>query len=315
MKNGIITLGEALIDFIPMDENNEIYQKSPGGAPANVAVGVSRLGAKSTFIGKVGNDMFGNFLKQTLQENGVHPSLTFSDEYRTAIVFVELDKNKERSFSFYIKQPADQMLSEKDIDKNLFKDHKIFHFGTISLKSHLAKEATFRAIQYAKNENMIISFDPNVRVSLWDDPEQLKTLIFQMLDKIDVLKISEEELMFLTESTSHDSIKSWMNEYNLSLVFLTRGENGSYVFTKNGADKVDAIQVSVEDTTGAGDGFVAGMLYQLNHLNKSLNELSLDDSINIGRFASVTGGLVTTKKGAMSALPTLDEVQGYMKKM
>lgn len=136
-----------------------------------------------------------------------------------------------------------------------------------------------------------------------------------MLDKIDVLKISEEELTFLTESTSHDSIKSWMNEYNLSLVFLTRGENGSYVFTKNGVSKVDAIQVSVEDTTGAGEGYVAGMLYQLNQHSGLLKELSLDESIKIARFASVTGGLVTTKKGAMSALPTLEEVQRYLQKM
>ena len=316
MKNGIITLGEALIDFIPVDPSNVTYLKNPGGAPANVAVGASRLGAKSTFIGKVGNDMFGKFLEQALKNYGVDTSsMKFSNDYRTAIVFVQLDNKGERSFTFYLNQTADQQLSEDEINSELFRDHKIFHFGTISLKDQPVKNATLKAIEYAKNEKMILSFDPNVRLSLWDDHNELKEMIFQMLNHINVLKISEEELVFLTGDSDHSTIHHWMQKYNIDLVFLTAGENGSYVFTKSGKVKTEAIQITVEDTTGAGDGYVAGMLYQLNNNFKTLKEIQIEDALKIAKFASVTGGLAASKKGAMTALPTIDEVNKYLNRI
>jgi len=316
VKNGIITLGEALIDFIPVDPSNVTYLKNPGGAPANVAVGASRLGAKSTFIGKVGNDMFGKFLEQALKNYGVDTSsMKFSNDYRTAIVFVQLDNKGERSFTFYLNQTADQQLSEDEINSELFRDHKIFHFGTISLKDQPVKNATLKAIEYAKNEKMILSFDPNVRLSLWDDHNELKEMIFQMLNHINVLKISEEELVFLTGDSDHSTIHHWMQKYNIDLVFLTAGENGSYVFTKSGKVKTEAIQITVEDTTGAGDGYVAGMLYQLNNNFKTLKEIQIEDALKIAKFASVTGGLAASKKGAMTALPTIDEVNKYLNRI
>lgn len=316
MKNGIITLGEALIDFIPVDSSNVTYLKNPGGAPANVAVGASRLGAKSTFIGKVGNDMFGKFLEQALNNYGVDTSsMKFSNDYRTAIVFVQLDNKGERSFTFYLNQTADQQLSEDEINSELFRDHKIFHFGTISLKDQPVKNATLKAIEYARNEKMILSFDPNVRLSLWDDHNELKEMIFQMLNHINVLKISEEELVFLTGDSDQSIIHHWMQKYNIDLVFLTAGENGSYVFTKSGKVKTEAIQILVEDTTGAGDGYVAGMLYQLNNYSKTLKEIQVEDALKIAKFASVTGGLAASKKGAMTALPTIDEVNKYLNRI
>jgi len=316
VKNGIITLGEALIDFIPVDSSNVTYLKNPGGAPANVAVGASRLGAKSTFIGKVGNDMFGKFLEQALNNYGVDTSsMKFSNDYRTAIVFVQLDNKGERSFTFYLNQTADQQLSEDEINSELFRDHKIFHFGTISLKDQPVKNATLKAIEYARNEKMILSFDPNVRLSLWDDHNELKEMIFQMLNHINVLKISEEELVFLTGDSDQSIIHHWMQKYNIDLVFLTAGENGSYVFTKSGKVKTEAIQILVEDTTGAGDGYVAGMLYQLNNYSKTLKEIQVEDALKIAKFASVTGGLAASKKGAMTALPTIDEVNKYLNRI
>lgn len=316
MKNGIITLGEALIDFIPVDSSNVTYLKNPGGAPANVAVGASRLGAKSTFIGKVGNDMFGKFLEQALKNYGVDTSsMKFSNDYKTAIVFVQLDTNGERSFTFYLNQTADQQLSEDEINSELFRDHKIFHFGTISLKDQPVKNATLKAIEYAKNEKMILSFDPNVRLSLWDDHNELKEMIFQMLYHINVLKISEEELAFLTGDSDQSIIHHWMQKYNIDLVFLTAGENGSYVFTKSGKVKTEAIQITVEDTTGAGDGYVAGMLYQLNNYSETLSEIKLEDALKMAKFASITGGLAASKKGAMTALPTIDEVNKYINRV
>jgi len=316
VKNGIITLGEALIDFIPVDSSNVTYLKNPGGAPANVAVGASRLGAKSTFIGKVGNDMFGKFLEQALKNYGVDTSsMKFSNDYKTAIVFVQLDTNGERSFTFYLNQTADQQLSEDEINSELFRDHKIFHFGTISLKDQPVKNATLKAIEYAKNEKMILSFDPNVRLSLWDDHNELKEMIFQMLYHINVLKISEEELAFLTGDSDQSIIHHWMQKYNIDLVFLTAGENGSYVFTKSGKVKTEAIQITVEDTTGAGDGYVAGMLYQLNNYSETLSEIKLEDALKMAKFASITGGLAASKKGAMTALPTIDEVNKYINRV
>lgn len=178
-KNGLISLGEALIDFIPIDSENTVYQKSPGGAPANVAVGAARLGLNSTFVGSVGKDVLGYFLRDTLRDYGVNVSqLLLTEKYRTGLVFVTLAQNGERSFSFYIEESADQFLEEADINEDLFKNNKIFHFGTISMLRDPVRAATKKAVALAKENGMIISFDPNVRLSIWKDEELLRTTIF-----------------------------------------------------------------------------------------------------------------------------------------
>lgn len=309
-KNGLITLGEALIDFIPLDSENMIYQKSPGGAPANVAVGAARLGMKSAFIGSVGHDVLGEFIYETLMQYGVDVScLALLDSYRTGLVFVTLDKAGERSFSFYIEDSADQFLKESAIQGNLFKENKIFHFGTISLVKDPAKSATKKAVSMAKENNMIISFDPNIRLSFWKNEELLKRTIFMMMNDVDVLKLSEEELIFLTGSDDKQSIRKWIEEYGLSIVFLTKGNLGSLVFIKDDRSaQIQAYPVSAVDTTGAGDAYVSALLYCLNERSKPLSAITLDEAIEIARFASVSGGLAASQKGAMTALPTLEQI-------
>ncbi|OCA82879.1 carbohydrate kinase family protein [Pseudobacillus wudalianchiensis] len=310
MKTGLMTLGEALIDFIPMDVENNTYIKSPGGAPANVAVGAARLGMTSTFIGKLGKDVLGTFLKETLQEYGVNvSSLILTESYRTGLVFVTLEEDGERSFSFYIKDSADFFLEETEINEDLFIDHKIFHFGTISLLREPARTATEKALFYAKKHGMIISFDPNVRLTLWKDEEALRRTILAMLPKVDVLKLSEEELLFLSGDLKVEVIEQWIREFNLSLVCLTKGAQGSIVFTKSGFVEVEALSVKAIDTTGAGDAFVSALLYCLNERTENISCLTLEEAAEVARFASVSGGLAASQKGAMTALPVLRDVQ------
>lgn len=310
MKKGIVTLGEALIDFIPMNAENTVYEKNAGGAPANVAVGAARLGAKSTFIGKIGDDLFGQYLYKVLKKNGVDVSaISFTKEYRTGLVFVTLNEAGDRDFSFYINESADQFLTVDDIDEKLFLDNKIFHFGTISLLHDKIKQATLKAIKLAKKHKAIISFDPNVRLSLFKDEELLRDIIFTMLKDVDLLKISEEELLFLSGSNDASVIQDWMKTYDLTLVFLTKGAEGSVVFTKEASAHVHTLKLNVEDTTGAGDAYVSGVLYCVDKRTKEIANMTIEEAVNITKFASVSGALTTAKKGAMTALPTLEEVQ------
>ncbi|MFC7371668.1 aminoimidazole riboside kinase [Fictibacillus iocasae] len=309
MKNGVISLGEALIDFIPLDEQNITYQKSPGGAPANVAVGLARLGLRSVFLGKVGDDVLGNFLIETLHTYGVNTAHIYkTKETRTGAVFVTLAANGERSFDFYIDPSADRFLEAGEIDESLFQQHKILHFGSISLISEPSKSATETAVQYAKKNGMLVSYDPNLRLSLWESPEKAKKAIIDMLPNADIVKISDEELTFLTEEEEFPAALKKMEAYEIPLLLVTFGENGSYCITKNGHVHVPAMKVDAVDTTGAGDAFVSGMLYQLNRYEGELADISLETAAEMARFASVSGGLAASVKGAMTALPTLQQV-------
>ncbi|GAB6100572.1 carbohydrate kinase [Halanaerocella petrolearia] len=312
---GVITLGEALIDFIPLDENNTEFKKNPGGAPANVAVGLSRLGANSSFIGKVGDDVLGNFLQRTLADKGVNTGgMLLTDEARTGLVFVTLDKTGERSFSFYIDPSADTFLNEADIKEELFTKNKILHFGSISLINEPACSATKYAVKEAKRNGMLISYDPNLRLNLWDDADQAKEGIISMLGETDILKISEEELEFITGAQEVEvGVKQLKKEYDISLIYVTFGSKGAYYYYQGDLGFVPAMKVDTVDTTGAGDAFVSGILYNLNEMDRDLSELDTEFLDYVTEFASVSGALAASQKGAMSALPTLDEVKDIVK--
>lgn len=310
MKRGIICLGEALIDFIPLDTHNLTYQKSPGGAPANVSVGLSKLGAKSTFLGKVGNDVLGIFLKETLLEYGVDvTNMILTNEARTGVVFVTLAENGERTFDFYINPSADCFLSETEINPILFKENKIFHFGSISLISEPSKAATMKAVELAIQEGLFVSYDPNLRLNLWEDKGSARETILSMLDKVDILKISEEELIFLSECESIEEGIQWMAKYDIPIIFVTLGEKGSLVFSKNAIIETPAINVEAVDTTGAGDAFVSGILYGINEWVDDFSTLTEETLKKIVRLATISGGLAASKKGAMTALPDLAEIK------
>jgi fructokinase len=315
VKNGVISLGEALIDFIPLDSTNMAYQKSPGGAPANVAVGVARLGAKATFLGKVGQDVLGRFLKETLDLYGVNTSsMLFTEDVRTGVVFVTLAENGERSFDFYINPSADRFLHEKELNETIFTEHKILHFGSISLISEPARGATKKAVALAKENGMVVSYDPNLRLGLWDSEEKAREMMTSMLPEADVLKISEEELQFITGENDITKGVDALSSYNIPLIFVTLGAKGSYAFTKEGSVFTPALKVEAIDTTGAGDAFVSGILYCLNEYEGTLDSLSLQEVEQMARFASVSGALAASTKGAMTALPTLEQVQEFLEK-
>ncbi|WP_227394547.1 aminoimidazole riboside kinase [Jeotgalibacillus aurantiacus] len=310
MKNGVISLGEALIDFIPLDETNASYHKSPGGAPANVAVGVARLGIPSYFAGKVGDDVLGRFLEKTLKDYGVHTEgMLFDQQNRTGVVFVTLGEGGERSFDFYIDPSADRFLKSEELQESLFGQAKVFHFGSISMISEPSKSATIRAVEMARENGMIVSYDPNLRLSLWSSEEEARQKIVSMLDKADVVKISEEELEFLTGTADIQKGAEAMQQFDIPLLLITMGSEGSWVFTKDGALHVPARKVHAVDTTGAGDAFVSGILYSLHEYQGDIESLTLEEAKSMVELASKSGALAASVKGAMTALPTIEEVK------
>ena len=310
---GIISLGEALIDFIPLDPDNITYQKSPGGAPANVAVALAKLGAKSSFLGKVGDDVLGEFLRETLMKHGVdttHMSLT--NEARTGVVFVTLDKTGERNFSFYINPSADRFLAKDELDESLFAENRVLHFGSISMISEPSKSATKEAVRLAKKNKMIVSYDPNLRLGLWSSEELARETILSMLAEADIVKISEEELEFLTGEKELEAGIVKLASYQVPVLLITCGHLGSYVHLQGETIHIPAMKVQTVDTTGAGDAFVSGVVYQLNEEDRMIEELSIDRWKEIIRFASVSGALAASTRGAMTALPTLEEVKKHL---
>lgn len=310
IMGGVISLGEALIDFTPLDDQNQDFRKNPGGAPANVAVALSRLGVDVSFVGKVGDDVLGNFMKQKLTEEDVDTdNMLLTDEARTALTFVTLDEDGDRSFDFYIDPSADRFLQPEEIEENLFVENKIFHFGSISLIDEPARSATARAVKLAQENGLLVSYDPNLRAGLWSSIDKAKKMIISVLDQVDILKVAEEELEFITEEKEIEAgVEAIQTRYKVPLIFVTQGGKGAYYY-QNELEFVPAIDVDVVDTTGAGDGFVSGILYNLNNWNKEISQLNSDDLEYMTKFANVSGGLAASESGAMAALPTLKQIK------
>ncbi len=311
--NGVISLGEALIDFIPVDDKNILFEKNPGGAPANVAVGLSKLGTRTAFIGKVGNDVLGSFLYDRLNNAGVNiNNMILTDEAKTALTIVTLDETGDRSFDFFVEPSADRLLKKDEVDEELFGDYNIFHFGSISMINKIGRAATKYALQLANDRDMYVSYDPNLREALWKDSEQAKKIIKSVLGNVNILKVSKEELEFLTGlkniSQGAEQIK---NKNEIDIVLITDGANGVYVF-KDKIIHVPAIEVEAVDTTGAGDAFVSAFLNRINEIKVELIELSNEQIKEYCKFANHCSALVVKKQGAMSMLPEKQEVIDFL---
>lgn len=315
----VIALGELLIDFVSTESGVDLidapgFVKAPGGAPANVAVGLARLGISSAFMGQVGDDAFGRFLAQTLEENHVDVSaLHFSTEAHTALAFVSLNEDGERDFMFYRDPSADMLHTPRQVDAaaELIRSAKIFHFGSISLIDEPSRSATLRAIETARAAGLLISYDPNLRMPLWRDAAAARAGIQTGWAHADVVKVSEEELAFVSgkDDLLTGSCKVWQPQ--MRLLVITRGAKGCAYFTPEFSGEVPGFEVDVVDTTGAGDGFVAGLL-------KGLLERSdaFDDATRLRelcRFANAAGALATTARGAIPALPNLQEVESFLR--
>ncbi|MFX1244268.1 MAG: carbohydrate kinase family protein [Promethearchaeota archaeon] len=312
----VCCLGEVLIDFIAKEEGRlfevSSFLKCPGGAPANVAVGVARLGVHTGFIGKVGLDAFGEFLVEELNRNGVDTKgIVRTNKAPTALAFVSRSKAGDRDFLFYREPCADALLTQDELPQDWLQGVQYLHFGGVSLTREPSRQATIHAIELAQSHGAIVSFDPNLRLDLWvDGLEGYQRTLRQVLKTVDIFLPSEEELeaLFATKNMKHALIQA--HELGPHTICLKRGNQGSLISTKSNDGTLDQFtqspfDIPVRDTTGAGDGFNAGLLVGL------AKGTSLREAVAQG---TAVASLVITKIGAMTALPTQDELTKFMKK-
>lgn len=309
-ENGslVVCFGEILIDFVPTASGVSLadapaFSKAPGGAPANVAVGITRLGGSSAFVGKVGDDEFGHMLAEILKQNKVDISgMRFDHNARTALAFVTLRSDGEREFLFYRHPSADMLLHESELDRNLIQKAGIFHYGSISLISEPCRSAHLAAMDIAKASGSILSYDPNLRLALWPSSEAAHEGLMSIWDKADIIKVSDEEISFLIGGDDENLMLEKLFHPNLKLLIVTEGSKGCRYFTKKFKGRVPGIKAKAVDTTGAGDAFVGGMLYCLaSDMDIYQDEERLRKALS---FANACGALTVKGKGAIPALPT-----------
>jgi fructokinase len=308
----VICLGELLIDFVPTQTGVNLrevpgFNKLPGGAPANVVVGLKRFGVDSAFMGKVGDDAFGHFLAATLQLAGIDiDNLLFSDEARTALAFIALDADGERDFMFYCHPSADMLFRPEEVDADAIGAAKLVHFGSLSLRPAPVRAATLHALDLAQQAGCLISYDPNLRLSLWADADAAREGLLSGLARAHIVKMSEDEVSFLSDGENLDAAIADLWHPDLQLLVVTRGNRGCRYFIPDSSGNVETFQVTAVDTTGAGDGFVAGLLQGIVKDPSTLgDEQKLKD---LCRFANAAGALTTTSYGAIPALPDLQQV-------
>lgn len=310
----VAAIGELLIDFTPAGRSEAgqvLFEQSPGGAPANVLAAVAKLGKKAAFLGMVGNDQFGAFLRDVLQKNNIETTgLKISSDVHTTLAFVYLDSHGDRSFSFYRNPGADLMITEMDLEYRLIQNAKTFHFGSLSLTDEPARSATLAAVKFAKEQGLLISYDPNFRPTLWKSKETARERIVSMLQYADLLKVSEEEMELITGTGDLEKGSAALYDRGINAVLVTLGPQGCYYRYRGGFGRLPACQVKAVDTTGAGDAFVGGVLYWLSGLSKrEIDRLSQEEFERILAFSNAMGALAATRKGAITAMPSLDEVQ------
>lgn len=316
-KYDVVALGELLIDFTDngiSEQGNTLFEANPGGAPCNVLAMLNRFGHKTAFIGKVGEDIFGLRLKKTLEEMSIDTiNLLLDKEARTTLAFVENFVNGDRDFSFYRNPGADMMLKEEELNEDLLKNTKIFHFGTLSMTHENVRKATKRAIWIAKENGAIISFDPNLREPLWNDLEEAKEQVRYGLSKCDVLKISDNEIQWLTGEADYTTgIKMIQKEFQIPLILLSMGSEGSRAYYQDIiVEAAPFLQEHTIETTGAGDTFGGCCLhFILENGIKDLLEIELKEMLV---FANAAASLITTRKGALRVMPQIEEVKGLIR--
>ncbi|CAJ1976385.1 unnamed protein product [Sphenostylis stenocarpa] len=313
----VISFGEMLIDFVPDSSGVSLAEsyafiKAPGGAPANVACAVAKLGGNAAFIGKVGDDEFGKMLVDILRKNKVNiDGVCFDTEAKTALAFVTLRKDGEREFMFYRNPSADMMLAESELNMGLIKKCKIFHYGSISLIAEPCRSAHLAAMKVARANGAFLSYDPNVRLPLWPSEEAARSGIKSIWFEADFIKVSDNEVEFLTQGDpeKEDVVMSLWHD-KLKLLLVTDGEKGCRYFTKKFKGRVTGFLVKAVDTTGAGDSFVGALLTAVARDSSIFeNEQKMRETLT---FANACGAMCTTQKGAIPALPTTKDVEKFI---
>lgn len=311
----VIALGELLIDFTnngTSGQGNMLFEANPGGAPCNVLAMLTKLGKRTAFIGKVGNDMFGMLLKDTIERVGISSEeLKTDNKVNTTLAFVQTLPDGDRDFSFYRNPGADMMLREEDVNEKAVQSSRIFHFGTLSMTHENVRNATKKAVEAAKKNGCVISFDPNLREPLWESMELAKKQMEYGFEKCDILKISDNEVQFVTGKADYDEgILYLQKKYQIPLILLTMGKKGSRAYYKDLKVEEEGFQVAAIETTGAGDTFCGcSLAYILDHDLHSLTQENLKEMLV---FANAGAALVTTRKGAICSMPERVEIQNLI---
>lgn len=302
----VIALGELLIDFASQSTDASGYPTMaahPGGAPGNFLAALNAFGAKTGFLGKVGDDAFGHLLLGTLTEAGIETKgIVVDPAVFTTLAFVTFDDKGDRSFSFARKPGADTQLRWEEVNKSMIDETKIFHFGTLSLTDEPCRTATQKAVAYAKERGKLITYDPNLRKPLWRTEEEAREQILWGLYQADVVKISDEEVEFLWNCSPEEGAQKLLNEYGVSLAMVTLGPKGCLLQTKNAVCNAPGPKVSPIDTTGAGDIFGGSAVSRLLELNKAVADLTDEDLAYIGYFATTSASLSTEHSGGIPSI-------------
>lgn len=312
----ILSMGEVLIDFTPYSgaKGEDVFKQNAGGAPANVAVQTALLGAKSAFIGKVGNDNFGKFLKDTLEKYKVSTKgLVVDDEALTTLAFVHLGKNGERDFTFYRKPGADTLLRYDEVDLSLVDECRIFHFGSISMTCEPSRSTTLSLLELAKEKGKIISYDPNYRPMLWESASKAKTAMKSVLPFVDIIKVSEDELKILTDCDQFLQGIAKLLGYGIKIAVVTQGAKGCIIAGNGGIERLPTYSVTTVDTTGSGDSFFGAFLFKVAESQKLPGEINFSQLKEFADFANASGALCSTKYGAIPAMPSLEEIEDCMR--
>lgn len=313
----VTALGELLIDFTENGKSaqgNPLFEANPGGAPCNVLSMLTRLGKKTAFIGKVGKDFFGTQLKEALEETGIDASaLRMDEQVHTTLALVHTYPDGDRDFSFYRDPGADMRLTADEIPEEMIAGSRIFHFGTLSMTHEGVRRATLKALDVAKKNGVLISFDPNLRPPLWPSLDAAKEQVLCGLGYCDILKISDNEIQWLTGLDDYSEGAAWIcKRYpEISLILVSLGKEGSRAYYGKETVEVPAfVQTNTVETTGAGDTFCGCVLnYILEH---GLKGLSRSDLTEMLRFANAAASLITTRKGALRVMPTKQEVEALL---
>ena len=308
----VTALGEMLIDFTMQGRNEQgqrIFAQNAGGAPANVMAAMAKLGARTAFIGKAGNDMHGRFLKETLDNCGIDSTgFILSDDYFTTLAFVDVKENGEREFSFARNHGADKMLSINDIPFDMISNSHILHIGSISLTAEPCRSATMCAVREAKRANCVISYDPNYRDSLWSGKQEAVSQMRSMLKYADLVKISEEETELMTDESDYEKAAESMLRQGVKVAVITLGKLGAYVRTSDGGQIVKGFRNKALDATGAGDAFWGGFLYQFCRCGKLPEEVSVSETASFADFGNAVASVCVESYGAIPAMPTMEQV-------
>lgn len=312
-KYDVVALGELLIDFTEnglSGQGNPLLEANPGGAPCNVLAMLNKLGKKTAFIGKVGNDQFGKMLKEVVEESGTDVSaLAMDDQVHTTLAFVHTFPDGDREFSFYRNPGADMMLTKEEVDPEIIKNARIFHFGTLSSTHAGVREATRYAIDVAKENGLLVSFDPNLREPLWESLDQAKEEILYGMSRCDILKISDNEMEFMTGTTDYNKgVEMLREQFDIPLICVTLGREGSRAYYRDMiVEAAPFVREDTIETTGAGDTFEACTLnYILEHGLERLTEENLKEMLT---FANAGASIITTRKGALKVMPEKAEIE------